>query len=78
MAKKKVGMSIDEAEREAIRRWGRDAFASYNICVERKCEVGSGLRDRRWGEGYSFEEAFANAEANCSTENGRGDPAVRS
>lgn len=57
-------MTLEQAEREAVRRWGRDAFASYNICLERKCEVGSGVHDRRWGEGFTFEEAFRNAEAN--------------
>jgi len=52
-------MTAKQADREAIRKWGRYAFAS--IRQGEYC-VGSGRGDGDYGEGDSWEAAFANAD----------------
>jgi hypothetical protein len=52
-------MTQRQADVEAERRWGRKGFAS-----DRRTEkyVGSGVGDDRYGEGQTWEQAFADAE----------------
>lgn len=65
-------MTREEAEREAIRRWGPGAMAWCSVlvvgCVE--CVVGLGGAHQRavaayraYGKGRTFEMAFKNAES---------------
>ena len=60
-------MDVYEANRLAVEKWGQDAFArndlTRTLAGRYGCEVGSGLQDRRFGEGRTFEEAFENAAA---------------
>lgn len=56
-------MTKDEAQQEAVRRWGENAFASHNFQLTNNCTVADHpLRPRFYGIGSTWEEAFANAE----------------
>lgn len=56
-------MTRDEAVAEALARWGRDATIGWRPGASEPCSVGEETATgvRWWGEGRSWEEAFAEA-----------------
>jgi hypothetical protein len=57
-------MTTNQAIDEAVRRWGQNALVRE---AGGRFEVASGLGDCGWGQGESWEAAFADADQRAAT-----------
>lgn len=66
-------MTKEEAQQEAVRRWGADAFAVQNFQLTNNCTVSDHpLHPKHYGFGATWEEAFAKAEGKVNRDGLKG------